>query len=62
MVSRAFDARLLGTVCAAEKSIACLDAVADDLAPAMCANRRKLMNRTLKRIKNMPISSSYYFE
>jgi hypothetical protein len=50
------DARLFRAVGAAEKSLFRLDAVPDNLAAAMRADRRQLVYRALETIENVTVS------
>jgi hypothetical protein len=55
-------ARLPGAVGAAEKILFRLDAVTDNFAAAMSADRRKFMNRALETIKNVTVARRYHFK
>jgi hypothetical protein len=62
VVFHAFDTRLLGTISAAKKVFLRFDAVTDNFAAAMRANRREPVNRALETIENVPISRRYDFK
>jgi hypothetical protein len=62
MVDRSVDTGLLSAICAAEKILLSFDPVADDLASAMSANRRKLMDGTLEAIKNVGLPGRDHFK
>jgi hypothetical protein len=59
VVFDAFDARMPGAIGTAEKVFFRLDAVSDDFAAAMSADRRKAMNRAFKTIEDVTISRRY---
>jgi hypothetical protein len=69
-VSELFDAVLgLGTACgvsgavsAAEELASDLDAVADDLAPAVLADRRHSMDRALEAVERVPLAGRDHLE
>jgi hypothetical protein len=52
----ALDARLPGAVGAAEKRFFGLDAVTDNLAAAVRADRREAVDRALETIENVPVA------
>ena len=56
------NSRLPGTVGAAIKSVIGLDAVSDDLAAAVIADRRKLVNCTLETVKGMSRAGRHNLE
>jgi hypothetical protein len=56
VVARLGKAGVSGAVSAAEESAAAFDAVPYDLAPAVLANRRQLVNSTFKAVKHVPLS------
>ena len=62
MVDHSVDTGLLSAMCAAEKIFLGLYSVADDLASAMSADGRKLMDGTLKAIKNVGLAGRYHFK
>lgn len=53
LIVRAFDAGVAGAVGAAEELVVGFDAVADDPAAAVVADRGELMNRALEAVKGV---------
>jgi hypothetical protein len=62
MIDRAGDARRLRAVRAAEERSAGLDTVADDVAAAVIADRRQLVNGALEAVEHMSLAGRDYFE
>jgi len=62
VITYVLDSCLPRAVGAAIETIFRLDAVADDLAPAMITHRRELMDRTLETIERVTRSGSHHLE
>ena len=62
MIFRPFDSRLAGTMRGAKKCVACLDAVADDPAAAVFADRRQTVDSAFETIENVRVSRLYDLE
>ena len=62
MVPHLFDARLSGAIRAAVKRSLRFDAVADDLAAAVIADRRKFVNRTFEAVERVTRAGSDHFK
>jgi len=62
VVVHAFNTFLSGAMRAAKIGCIGFNAMPDNLAPAICTNRRKPMNRAFKTIENVVVSSRYYFK
>jgi hypothetical protein len=62
MVFNALDTRAPGAGGAAKEGFFRLDSVTDNPASAICANRRKFMNRAFETIENVPVSRRNHFK
>jgi hypothetical protein len=62
VIDRAGDARRLRAVRATEERPPGFDAVADDVAPAVIADRRELVDGTLKAVEHMSLTGRDYLE
>ena len=62
VVSYFCDSCVPRAICAAIKSAVCLDAVPDDLAGAMIADRREFMDCTLETVERVTRSCRHYFK
>ena len=56
------EARVTGTMGAAEQLVAAFDSVADDATSAMLANRGQLRDRAFEAVKHVAIPGRDYFE